>query len=631
MDSYVPSALFLYVHETEKLIDQIIENPFGVQITSVKLKEFMERPEHFLQNFDHAVVAGPLEAIKEILMLAKDHAFSLGIIPITGQKDLINGYGLPKQMNEALEIALRKDAQVMDLILCNKKVLLFKATVGRLPLLDSTENINRALIIKSAIQRCVGIKLLPFQFRTGTDGKTIKTAASGCMIIQRHERTLASKLIAHDNSLTDGMVSMVVTAPISILDYLSFLFKTFLNLGKPQKIPRTIGYIKSSQVVIDTETPLEASIDGEKVTQTPLHCETFAQAVRINVGENLRESIKKEGSVTERIEIENLPTGKELSKASSKRIPFFSYASEERFKDLFISLRKDAKITTSYLVLIMLSTMLATVGLYQSSSAVVIGAMLLAPLMAPIVSLSMGLLRGDTKLLKNSMVTIAVGVAIALLAAMLISLLFPHKPLTMEMQARLNPSLLDLAVAIVAGVAGAYTKSNKEILQSLAGVSIAVALVPPLAVAGIGLGMRDPDFFGQAFLLFSTNLIGISLAATITFRVLGYSPVVRSKQGFAIVALTLLAITIPLYLSYRNIVETTVLEKNWQYERFLINNKYLIVQKADLLKQRGKKLLLVKVMVREALTRRDLNQLRRKIESHLTDTTDIRVQIIYIP
>ena len=315
----------------------------------------------------------------------------------------------------------------------------------------------------------------------------------------------------------------------------------------------------------------------------------------------------------------------------NKKIPFFSYGSEERFRDLFTSLREDARIRSTYLILMVLSTMIAAISLYQSSSAVVIGAMLLAPLMAPLVSLAMGLLRNDSTLTKSSLITVAVGVAIALVSGGFISLLFPHKPITMEMQARLNPSLLDLAVAIVAGMAGAYTKSHKKILQSLAGVAIAVALVPPLVVAGIGLGMKDFAFFGHAFLLFSTNFVGITLAAILTFRTLGFSAAVQDKRGFFLVALMLICITIPLYFSYRHIVATTILEKNWQHERFLINDKYLIVQNAKFIEQRKQDFLFVRVLVREPLTRKDLNQLRKRIESNFNQRQIIRLQVMYIP
>ena len=629
MASHVESALFLYVSKTEGLIDKVIQNPFNSQITPVLLREFLNNPEQYLQQCNHVVVAAPLGKIKSVLALNMGHDFTIGLLPTQGQRNLRNCYELPKKPEDALEIALRKDAQIMDIILCNNHILVFKAAIGRLPLIDSSTNINLLFATINALKRFWGLRLLPFRFVTDS-GKVIKTAASGCMIVQHHKRTLASRLISHDSSLTDGMISMVITAPTSISDYFVFLYQIFHPLGKRKRIPRSIGYIKSATISIETEEPFEVTIDGESTTQTPLHCETISQAVRINVGEGLHESVKGKAKVKERLEIKNLPAGRELIKAKKKRIPFFSYASEDRFRDLFISLRDDAKIQPTYLVLMVLSTMLAAIGLYQSSAAVV-SAMLLAPLMAPIVALSMGLLRHDTKLSKSSILTILVGILIALTAASLISLMFPHKPITMEMQARLQPSLLDLGVAIVAGVAGAYTKSNKKILQSLAGVSIAVALVPPLAVAGIGLGMGDLGFFGQAFLLFSTNLIGITLAATFTFRMLGYSPVVRDKRGVIFVTFLLIAIAIPLGWSYTELVETSVLEKNWQYERFLVNGKYLIVQQAEIVHQRDEKLLFVKVLVRESLTRKDLNKLRKKIQSNFTDKIKIRMQFVYIP
>lgn len=630
MENYVTTALFLYVSEREELIGQVVNNPYECRVRPVLLREFLDSPGQYLQQVSHVVVAAPLEKLKLVIALNIGYSFTIGIIPGQGQRNLRNCYELPKKFDDALEIALRTDAQVMDVILCNKHILVFKAAIGRLPLIDSPSDISPLLAVFPALQSLLGLKLLPFQFRTAS-GKVIKTAASGCMIVQRHKRTLASRLISHDSSLTDGMISTVITAPTSLIDYFSFLYQTFLCRGQRKRIPTTIGYIKSSSVVIETEEPFEVAIDGENITQTPLYCETLPRAVRINVGEGLRESGTDSVKIIERIEVNNLPAGRELAKAGKKRIPFFSYASEERFRDLFLSLRDDAKIQPTYLILMVLSTMLAAIGLYQSSSAVVIGAMLLAPLMAPIVALAMGLLRHDTKLSQSSMVTIGVGILIALSAASLISLLFPHKPITMEMQARLHPSLLDLGVAIVAGIAGAYTKSNKKILQSLAGVSIAVALVPPLAVAGIGLGMGDLSFFGQAFLLFSTNLIGITLSATLTFRLLGYSPVVRNKKGVVLVGFILMVISVPLYLSYNEIVDTIVLEQNWEKERFLVNDKYLIVERAEIVRQRDEKLLFVRVLVRDPLTRNDLNVLKKKIQSNFAERIVMRMQVIYIP
>ncbi len=630
MTSYVDKALFLHSPEEENITEEVVANSLGCHIKPIELSEFLNTPELYLEEFNHVVVSGPLDAIKSVLSIAITHKFSIGIIPLAEQTDLKKCYGLPSKLKPALELALQTDPQVTDIILCNKKILLFKGTIGRLPMIDFSSNVNFWQAIVQTWYKIKGLRLLPFQFETDNK-KKIKTAACGSIILQHHEHRLASKLISNNSSLTDGLITTVITAPKSIFDYFRFILQTINRQGQQKKIPTSLGYVKTPQIQIETTPPLEVSIDGEKATQTPLHCEVIPRAIHINIGQGIRETSNQPASPREKIEVKNLPDGKEINKASNKQIPFFSYASEDRFRDLFISLREDAKVQPTYLVLMLLSTLLATIGLYQSSSAVVIGAMLLAPLMAPIVSLAMGLLRYDTKLTKTSIITICVGIIIALTAAMLISLLFPHKPITLEMQARINPSLLDLAVAIVAGCAGAYTKSHREILQSLAGVSIAVALVPPLAVAGIGLGMGDFIFFSQAFLLFLTNLIGITLVATITFRVLGYSPAVQNKYGIALVTLILVGISIPLYLSYHTIVKKTKLEKSWQQERFLINGKYLIVQKAELVHQKGNNLIFVKVLVREPLTRKDLNQIRKRIQSNFGNSEDIRIQAIYIP
>jgi uncharacterized hydrophobic protein (TIGR00271 family) len=630
MNEHVDSALFVYVPETEHLCSRLLENPFQATVTPVALAVFLDDPERFLTGTDHVVFSGPLEDFKRILHLATQHQFSVGLVPMAEQKNLVRCYDLPDQPEAVIDLALRRDGQVVDLILCNDEILFFKATIGRLPLFDVSSDVGLIVLIRQAFRKIFGLRLLKFTFKTG-EGTKIKTAACGCMIIQHHKHSLASRLIAHDSSLTDGMISLIVSAPFSITEYVKFLFQARRTRENKRHLPSTIGYIKTAQLDIETEQELAVTIDEQQVTRTPLHCTTLPQAIRLNVGEALREKGKQKQAAKETIKTENLPTGKEISKAIKKTIPFFAYASEERFRDLFTALRTDAKTTPAYLVLILLSTMLATLGLYLSSSSVVIGAMLLAPLMAPIVALAMALLRQDTKMARRSTATIVAGVILALFASGLISLLFPYKPITSEMLARLNPTLLDLGVALIAGIAGAYTKSFKEILQSLAGVAIAVALVPPLAVAGIGLGRGDVYFFAQAFLLFSTNLIGITLAATFTFRALGYSAVVGSKRSLAFVAMIMLLISIPLYLSYQRIVYKSVFERSWRQERFLVNDKYLIIQKADVVHYRNREVLTIEILAREPLSRNDLAQLKRKIQTHFSKKLEIRAKVFYIP
>jgi len=631
MTEYVSSALFVYTSDTAHLIEPLQNNSSGTRITAVAFDALIQAPQARFEGVNHVVVAGPLDVIKEILRLATDYHFSMGIIPTKEQTDLIKFYDLPKNPDEAAELALRRDGRVMDLILCNGKIMLFKATFGQIPLLDTPTKASWIRVLADALRKLFRFKLYTFKFDTAGKQK-LYTAASGCMILQHSRGSFAARLISHDHSFTDGMISMVISAPISIIDYVGLLRQALRSSKGYKKLPGSIGYIKSPQIDIAAETPLDVIIDDEDRTDTPLHCETLPKAVSVNVGKSLQDESSTVAVGGEIIDIDNLPRENELRKVKrQKRIPFFSYASEERFHDLFTSLREDAHINGIYLGLMVLSTMLAATGLYLNSASVIIGAMLLAPLMAPIVSLSMGILRGDIGLFRKSIGKIVLGVFIALLSSALISFLFPHKPVTNEMLGRLNPTLLDLAVAVISGIAAACSKSFKEIIQSLAGVAIAVALVPPLTVAGIGIGRMDFHFFYQAFLLFSTNLIGITVSATFTFRVLGYSAVVRSKRSLGVVVILLALIVIPLYLSYHRIVEDRIFEKSWQNERFLVNEKYLIIQKAAINWRGNKQILIMDVLAREPLTREDLSAFKKKIRDNFDKKLVLRINTIYIP
>ncbi len=631
MTGYVTSALFVYTDDTKHLVDQLQNNSFGTRITAVASDTLLQTPHKHLEGIDHVVVAGSLVVIKEILRLAMKYRFNIGIVPSKKQKHLIKFYDLPKNPSAAVELALRHDGQAIDLIMCNSIITLFKAAIGRIPLIDTPAKASWVQIWLNALRKFVRLRLHAFEFTTASKQK-LKTAAIGCLILQHSRGSFASRLISHDHSFTDGMISLVISAPISVIEYVRLLWQAHRSSKRYQKLPSSIGYIKSPQIDIESETRMEVIIDGQQTTHTPLHCETIAKAVHVNVGNSLRVESVNTKAAKEKVDVNNLPKENELIKAKKqKKIPFFSYASEERFQDLFPALRDDARIGSIYIVLMVLSTMLAAVGLYLNSASVIIGAMLLAPLMAPIVSLSMGILRGNIELFKSSIGKIVLGIFIALFSSALITFLFPHKPVTEEMLARMNPTLLDLAVAIISGIAAACSKSFREIIQSLAGVAIAVALVPPLAVAGIGIGRLDFYFFYQAFLLFSTNLTGIIISATFTFRVLGFSAVVRRKTSLVVVFIFLTLISIPLYLSYSRIVEDRIFEQSLRQERFLVNEKYLIIVKASIIWRGDNRIILMDILAREPLTREDLNAFKEKIQANFEKKLTIRLNTYYIP
>jgi uncharacterized hydrophobic protein (TIGR00271 family) len=255
--------------------------------------------------------------------------------------------------------------------------------------------------------------------------------------------------------------------------------------------------------------------------------------------------------------------------------------------------------------------------------------MLLAPLMQPIVSASMGLLRQDSTLLLNSLKSISLGVLAVLFSAMIIALLLPMEQLTSEMNGRLSPTILDMFVAIISGIAAAYAKSNEKIIGSLAGVSIAVALVPPIAVSGIGLGWGDWMMFSSAFLLFVTNLVGIMMATALTFMMLGFSPLHIAKKGIGY-AMTLVAIvSIPLYISFDKMITKVQVEQTLHSFKYAIGAKEINLQNITIQKHGSKIVVRCEVVSSDILSKQEKSLLKEKISSKMGEDVEVLASFLY--
>lgn len=625
--AYVHKALLIQSGNDETLLDALNQFKSDIDIASVSIDTFLS-PEYVVDSsIDHLVVCASITDVKSVIEAAIRLDISLGIIPKKEQKQLCRYLGLSAVKQDQIALALQKNQQAIDVIRCNGHIVLFSAVMGHLLIVKSSRGAGRLRLIKYFFADLRRIKRIGFKF-TLPDKRSIDTAASGCVIVTHSADSFSSRLIASDENALDGMLSLLIAVPTSVMGYLDFLYRVLKGHITVNKLPDTLAYIKTRELTIETSNTLPIEIDGEDLSQTPAQCSVQPLALKINRSPNTASTCKV--NTTERVDLRNLPMGSEKAKAMKKKVPFFPYATEERFKELFVLLRQDARSDTAYMVLMILSTMLATAGLFLNSSSVIIGAMLLAPLMAPIVSLSMGILRSDRSLYWRSAKTIIAGVLIALIASALITSLLPQTLITSEMSARLNPSLLDLAVAIFAGIAAAYTKSYKEMLSGLAGVAIAVALVPPLAVAGVGLGRADLGFFSQAFLLFSTNLVGITVSAALTFRVLGYSAAIRAKKSFIYVVIVLALISIPLYFSSVNIIDNVKTDLAWKKERYLVNGKYLIVKQTKRYKRADLDIIEMEIYSRDNLTRKDLDEFKDKIRKSAGRRLIIRANLTYI-
>jgi len=238
--------------------------------------------------------------------------------------------------------------------------------------------------------------------------------------------------------------------------------------------------------------------------------------------------------------------------------------------------------------------------------------------MQPIVSGSMGVLRNDKSLLVSSFKTVGIGVLLVLLTSAMIALILPFDNLTNEISARLRPSLLDLIVALASGIAAAYAKNNEKIIGSLAGVSIAVALVPPISTAGIGLGWMRFDIFYQAFLLFVTNFVGIIFAAGLTFLVLGYAPIKRAKKGLVYALVIASIVAIPLYFSFKTMVVDSNIRTTLERSDYTLKGKELKIENV-VIEHRDKLIVKCDLLTPKMLTQNELNRLKSKLESDIDE------------
>lgn len=522
--------------------------------------------------------------IRELFAKKASAAMRMGIIPNEGCPYAVRSYGVSKDAFEAVDDALRgPEAAPVDLLRCNGIPVLGSIVIGDVHGMNRVRG-TKAGMVKKTAAFFSALKHLSFQSYTITTakGNATNTAAIGIMVFEHNISGVSRNLLSDNLSLHEGRLHALILAPSSILAYLYYLFFSyFLSRLFLEHLPKSIGLIASSALEIKSSRPIEYLADGEVLKEKEITLSVERDALHIHLGRHIVDIAPQNGGEEEKetIRVQQLPKGEMVSMLVIEPIPFLPRAGEEDFKELFVGLRQGAGVSSAYIILMILSTLLSTTGLFQNSAPVIIGAMILAPLMAPIISFSMGVVRGDKELLKAGTATLVIGIATALLFSCLYTYFMPLSMLTDEMRGRLNPNILDLMVAIFSGIAGAYAHAKAEVAKSLAGVAIAVALVPPLSVAGIGIGWFDGEIVYSSFLLFLTNLAGITLAAALTFLMLGFSPVKRATRGIILTTLFLVIVTVPLLVSFSKVVEQNKIFRQLQsVERLVAEGRTISIR-----------------------------------------------------
>ncbi len=230
-----------------------------------------------------------------------------------------------------------------------------------------------------------------------------------------------------------------------------------------------------------------------------------------------------------------------ISKSWFKRSDLGFERRAEIAEGLYFEAPDKGQKLSSWWTMLGLSVAIATYAILQDSTAVVIGAMLIAPLMTPILGAAGAIVNGRKARLASSLVMVFLGASAAILLAFIIGNWSPdYIPLESNTQitSRTSPNVVDMAIALAAGAAGAFATINRRVAGGLAGVAIAVALVPPLGVVGLTLEEGAWSDAWGAFLLFLTNLVAILLSATLIFVLGGWTSIRRLRSNASSIALT---------------------------------------------------------------------------------------------
>lgn len=499
------------------------------------------------------------EQIRDLVLLAAERHWEVGLLVHREAGRAARTWGVSGSIEQLSRHYMGVDPVDADVFTCNDQVVLSSVVIGEVLALepyDASRPPSRGGMYLDALKAVKNLRLKIYKLTTGKD-QQVQLAVLGLVVMEQTQSSLIGRCFSEALSITDGKVTMLLLAPRSVLAYLWFLARLLLP-GKMSlsRLPSSVGLVVSDRVILDSSRGIDYSLDGKPVSAKTVEFRNHEQKLRLLPGPSLIvDEDQSRQKAKDTVRLNHLPVDEAVRQFLGVPLPLFSHASESEHRDLFVALRESARSSSTYLVLMVLSVLLALTGLYANSAPVIIGAMILAPLMSPIIALAMGLARTEVSLINRSLQTLGVGIGLGLICAVTVAWIMPLDQLTPEMRGRVSPTLLDLSVAIISGIAGAYAHAKEEIAKSLAGVAIAVALVPPLSVAGVGVGWGDWSVARGAFLLFTTNLVGIAMAASLTFLVMGFAPFRLARKGLAI-TLALVAIIIgPLYVAFVDLVE----------------------------------------------------------------------------
>jgi len=317
--------------------------------------------------------------------------------------------------------------------------------------------------------------------------------------------------------------------------------------------------------------------------------------------------------------------------------------SNKKREEVYRTIKIESPRGKEYFLLVTLGAIVATLGLLTNSSSVIIGAMLISPIMSPIIAMSFSITLGDSKIFRIAIKEIILGTILAITVSVFITLFLPSRTLTAEILSRTKPTIIDLIIALASGAAGAYTMCSKNESSVIPGVAIATALMPPLCVVGTGLAQGDYNVAFGGFILFLTNLIAINLASALVFKAFGFttkdeiykfndetSTMKTHERRLLISMIAFVIILIPLsFFMYSTIVQ----EKNRKLIDDSLNETTLSIDGVDLINytykyENNKYLISAVVRSVNKLDGSNIKLMEKNLEKQLGKPTEIKMKVL---
>ncbi|MGB7249667.1 MAG: TIGR00341 family protein [Phormidesmis sp.] len=299
-------------------------------------------------------------------------------------------------------------------------------------------------------------------------------------------------------------------------------------------------------------------------------------------------------------------------------------------KALNRSLWRGAEPSFDYHMMLFLSGVIASLGLLAGSTAAIIGAMIVAPLMGPITGVAFAITVANRRLLKRAGLSVLTGSLLTIATAYFICSVIGISTLNPEILARTRPTLIDLVIGLAAGAAGSFAKTRREVADALPGVAIAVALVPPLSVIGIGIAVGDWSVVSGSTLLFMTNLAGIILSGGLVFLWQDYGSIQRAKRGLTASIVVLSVLGVPLGLSLRELV---IKERSQALVNNLIRREMETFEDTDIQRLRvttNGKTMLVRIEVAapsDTISQKQIELVHQVLEEELERPIELAVSV----